>query len=754
MTKGRLIIVSNRLPYKIERKKNGVEIRKSSGGLVSALDSSLTGDNEVVWVGAADFSAELWNQHRHNIGKQQYGISPVFLDKNLERKYYNGFSNTTLWPLFHYFPSYTEYKEENYRAYKEVNEQFASHLAGIIQPNDIVWVHDYHLMLLPGMLKQKCKGVGVGFFLHIPFPSYEILKLLPENWRNDMLCSLLRSDVVGFHTAEYVDHFRNSLSYFLGIDVNNKLHAQYHDNAVLIKDYPISIDYKRFNEACNLKAVRTQRQQIQARYRNKKIIFSVDRLDYTKGVLNRLQAYEELLNERTEIRQKVVFIINVVPSRDKHQKYAERRRLIEEQVSHINGIYGNVQWQPIIYQYSHLTFYQLMSFYTGCDVALVTPLRDGMNLVAKEFVASRQDKQGVLILSEFAGSANELEGAMIVNPNDLAMMKNAMLKALSLPESEQRDAITRMQEHLQANDVVKWTNDFLTDLRTNRNMNINSQIRIMTYDERLELFDNYKRSEQRLILLDYDGTLSPFYDTPEEAAPEKKMLAMLKELALNERNKVVIISGRDKNSLSKWFGEIPVDLVAEHGGFYRDSNGEWIGPDNGSEGWKPEVKTIFQKYVQYIPGTFIEEKNHSLTWHYRQAKDMNEADTLAAIVRDLVACNPANRYTIMEGNKIVEVKNSSHNKGTMAGSIIEKGNYDFVLAIGDDVTDEDMFMKLNGKNQFTVKVGLSSTTAMYNLIGVSNVYSFLEQLTSFKNPPSIKKLAEESQLTVAKFSQL
>jgi trehalose 6-phosphate synthase/phosphatase len=733
--KGRLIIVSNRLPYKLERRGDNIEIRKSSGGLVSAIDSSLGADDNVLWVGAADFSRELWERTNTEDLQTRYLISPIFLDKKTEKKYYHGFSNTTIWPLFHYFPSYAEYSEDNYRAYREVNEQFAGHLAGIITPEDTVWVHDYHLMLLPGMLKQISNNFALGFFLHIPFPSYEILKLLPEKWRNEMLCSLLRADVIGFHTKEYVGHFRRSLTYFLGIDMNSQQHTQFNENAVLVKEYPISIDFKQFNNSYATKGVAAARRQIKIKCKGQKVIFSVDRLDYTKGVLNRLQAYEELLNERPSLKGKVVFIISVVPSREQHVKYEERRRLIEEQIGHINGLYGNVLWQPILYQYCHLTFNQLLGFYTACDVALVTPLRDGMNLVAKEFVASRKDKQGVLVLSEFAGAATELHDAVIVHPNDIGLMKEAMLKALEMPGDQQRAAIETMQTYLEANDVVKWTNDFLNDLRTNRNMNTNSHIRIMTYDERLSLFEEYRKSSRRLILLDYDGTLSPFYDLPSQAAPDQKTMDMLRDLASNERNRVVIISGRDKMSLTQWFGNMPVDLVAEHGGFYRDyTTGEWAGNEDGSEAWKPTVRAILQVYADQIRDSFIEEKKHSLAWHYRTAKGINESELIPKIVRELTISNPLNQFDVMRGNKVVEIKNIGFSKGTMASKLVTADNYDFVVAIGDDMSDEDMFMKLNGKNQYTVKVGLTSTAAMFNLIGISNVFSFLEQLTAFKNP--------------------
>jgi trehalose 6-phosphate synthase/phosphatase len=728
----KLIIVANRLPFKIEKVDDRLRIRKSTGGLVSALDSCIKSQPEVIWVGAADFSESLWNEFLRENGTPELNILPLFLDKKLEKKYYNGFSNTIIWPLFHYFPSYAEYDEGYYKAYKQINEIFAEKVASVAQVNDLVWVHDYHLMLVPGLLKQKIKTVGVGFFLHIPFPSYEILKLIPESWRNNILTSLLSADVVGFHTKEYVSHFKRSLSFFLGIEWHNHV-SRYNDNSALLKDYPISIDFDKFNMAFELAAVKQRRQKMKKSH-PQQIIFSVDRLDYTKGVMNRLQAFEELLNERPQLREKVTFIINVVPSRDKHVKYAERRRLIEEQVGHINGLYGNVHWQPILYQYSHLSFDDLLGFYTSCDVALVTPLRDGMNLVAKEFVASRKDGQGTLVLSEFAGAAAELKEAILVNPNDIALMKTAMLSALTMPAAEQREAMQKMQNTVKENNVSKWTSDFLNDLQQNRNVEKKSQIRVMNFDERLELFEIYKKSKSRLILLDYDGTLVPYFDLPSDASPDKRTRDLLRLLAANTRNKVAIVSGRDAKTLDKWFGDLPIDLVAEHGAFHKEAgSNSWSTLDLDSALWKEEVKEIFNSCVQTIPDSFIEEKQHTITWHYRMSKLERETEMLQNIVRQLMIRNPHNKFDVLCGNKIIEAKSANVSKGIFVSNFLEKTSHDFVLAIGDDATDEHMFSKLTGKNHFTVKVGLSHTTAMYNLIGVSNVYSFLEQLTAFKN---------------------
>ena len=420
--KRKLIIASNRLPFKIEKKHGDYEIGISSGGLVSALRSFIEiykHHYEITWVGCPDFTLEAWTENQLLLHKQEFKIHPVFIPNKKEKSsYYNGFSNSTIWPLFHYFPSFAEFNEEQYKAYSKVNKLFSDEILKIAKREDVIWIHDYHLMPLPELLKNHLTSVQIGFFLHIPFPSYEIFKLIPKGWREELLRGLLKADLLGFQTTEYVNHFLYAVSYFLGLEnTNGKI---FHNGHICnVSDYPISIDFNKFFESFNLPAVKKGRRALTEKYKNEQIIFSVDRLDYTKGILNRLLAFEKLLEDNAGYKSKVVMIINVVPSRDSIKKYSQRKKMIEENIGRINGKYGNVDWQPIIYQYRHLSFSQLLTFYTSCHIALVTPLRDGMNLVAKEFIASRADRKGVLILSELAGAANELEMAVLLTQQTL-----------------------------------------------------------------------------------------------------------------------------------------------------------------------------------------------------------------------------------------------------------------------------------------------------------------------------------------------
>lgn len=729
---GKLIIVSNRLPFKIERRAGRYEIRQSSGGLVSAIKSLPKGAG-ITWIGAADFREEAWLEYKRTAGNSEYNVVPLFLDKKTEKLYYNGFSNGLIWPLFHYFPSFAEYDVEYYKAYKEINAQFAEKIRAIADETDAIWVQDYHLMLLPGMLRQGSKPLNSSFFLHIPFPSYELMKLIPEDWRNDILNSLLCADVVGFHTKEYVSHFKRSLSFFLGAESNNNL-VNINGHTTLIRDYPISVDFNQFNAAFDEPTVAKGRNLIRQRYNQTKIIFSLDRLDYSKGVINRLFAYEALMQQNASVRGHVVFIINVVPSREEISKYAERKKMIEEHISRINGVYGSIHWQPIIYQYQHLSFNNLLACYTACDIALVTPLRDGMNLVAKEFVASRKDRRGTLILSEFAGAANELKGSIVVNPNDLDGTQSAIFESLNLSPAEQEDRMTAMQEHLRKHDINAWLQSFMEDMHRVKSQNLGAGPRIMSFEDKMVILDAYKSASRRLILLDYDGTLVRFYNRPQDAVPGDVVRELLQRLAGNPLNRVVLVSGRDAATLENWFDIPGIDIAAEHGSVHWQGTGrKQHAGDVTVPVWKQAVKRLMQKYTAQVPGSFIEEKQFTIAWHYRAVEDITVEAIKMRLSKELMLLNGNEEFNILAGNKVLEVKSIHVNKGKFVSGLLAGGDFDFVLAIGDDVTDEDMFAVLNDKTHYTVKVGLASTQARYNLINVNSVLSFLDQLSVLKN---------------------
>lgn len=467
MKRERLFIVANRLPVSITGEKEDAKIQPASGGLVTAIRSYLLHSNnkysDIFWAGVPGCSEDTWAEASVQLKESHFTYLPVLAEKDQYDKYYNGFSNSVLWPLFHYFPTYAEYNLDQYEDYLRVNEQFAEVLSAQCREGDTIWIHDYHLLPLAGMLRKKCPEIKIGFFLHIPFPSYEVFRLMPGKWQEELLNGVLGADLIGFHTIDYAGHFQECIQKVLLLDHESSI-IRYRQRVVKVGVFPISIDYQFFHDAYDKKEVHGIRQDLRKKMKGSKIIFSVDRLDYTKGVHNRLRAYDFFLQQHPEYHGKVVFVINVIPSRDQIPKYMERKQMIDVLISDINSRVGNLHWQPVIYRYNFMDFDEMVALYSICDVALITPLRDGMNLVAKEFVASRKDRRGVLVLSEMAGAAKELTGALMINPNDIQEMGEMIREGLEMKPQEQEDRMHKMQQRLARYDVNAWAADFLKTL--------------------------------------------------------------------------------------------------------------------------------------------------------------------------------------------------------------------------------------------------------------------------------------------------
>jgi trehalose 6-phosphate synthase/phosphatase len=736
----RLIIISNRLPFSVDRDGDKVTIRQSSGGLVSAIKSYFENDSgkekvitEKLWVGVADFPQEDWKVVENELNEQQdFKVLPIFAfaDKQLYDDYYSGFSNSVLWPLFHYFSSLADYKTNYFDAYIKVNLFFADQLTHILQPDDIIWIHDYQLMLLPQLLRGEKTDFSIGFFLHIPFPSYEIFRLMPTEWKKTLMQGIMGADLIGFHTHDYVQHFVHSVKMVLGAD--NYFHnLQYNDRLVKVDLFPIGIDYKKFNQTTTDETIKQMRDDFKKNFGNKKIIFSVDRLDYTKGLMPRLTAIEYFLTTYPQWREKMVFILNLVPSRDSIKAYDDGKKLIEEKVGTINGKFSTISWQPVIYRYNHLSFNELIALYHAADAALITPLRDGMNLVAKEYVASCGNNGGVLILSELAGAASELNEALLVNPIDVVDVSSAINKALTMPLHEQQNRMALMQKRLQDYDVVKWVNDFLDQLTVIKSEQQKLHMKMLDEKTIALIKHLYERSERRCLLLDYDGTLSPLTSTPSEAEPTYKLINFLKKLSSDENNNIVIISGREENTLEKWFGNLPVTLVAEHGASFRKKNEQWVEVIQESNVWKDQIRPLLNFFVTRCAGSFIEEKVNTIAWHYRNTQaglGFNRSRELLNNLSQLIQNTP---LQVIDGNKVIEVRMSGFDKGAAALRIVNDTSPDFILCIGDDITDEDMFKALAQK-AYTFKVGYGTTAAKYTILSQGQVLPLLNHLIEKK----------------------
>lgn len=730
----RLILVSNRLPFQLLEKNNKVTLKESDGGLVSALKSFFDREDsehlftEKLWVGSADFPEKRWEKFsaKETVPKA-FQIEPIFVETKTYNRYYNGFCNATLWPLFHYFPSYVEYDEATFRSYEEVNRIFADRLATLIKPGDVIWIHDYQLFLLPEMVREKFPEATIGFFLHIPFPTFEIFRMLHRPWKEKIMRGLLGADLVGFHTNEYVQHFLKTVRMVLGFDHHYR--SIFNGNRVVKADlFPLGIDFNKFNEAGKLAEVNEQKEQILTSFKDKKIIFSVDRLDYTKGVTHRLSGFERFLEQHSEWREKVAFILVVVPSRQIISKYNERRKLIEEQVGRINGKYSSLQWQPIIYRYSHLSFAELCALYQASDVGLITPLRDGMNLVAKEYAASRVNQDGVLILSELAGAASEMGEALLVNPVDREEVAQAIATSLTMPVGDQRTSMTQLQKRSKDYNVFHWVQDFLKQLDEVKEQQRAQETKYVSFGVQEKFISGFMHAPSRHLFLDYDGTLVPFARYPRAAVPDQALINLLRTLSADPKTEITLISGRDSQTLDEWFRDIPVNIVAEHGASTRVRTGEWKHAYSLDQSWKPRIRPTLELFAQRSPGSFVEEKNHTLAWHYRNVdadlgflRSREMLDNLFHLVRN-------GQLQVIDGNKVIEVREAGVDKGTAARRLLEEHPSDFVLAIGDDKTDEDMFRALAEK-AITIKVGGGHTLAQYSISSQQQVLQFLKKIS-------------------------
>ena len=679
-----------------------------------------------VWIGSLE-AEEKDRERVEELSRENrdFGVEPIFIDADVYNDYYNGFSNSTLWPLFHYFPALVEYTTEYFTAYRTANELFAQKVIEVYQEGDVIWVHDYQLMLLPQMLRAALPTASIGFFLHIPFPSYELFRLLPTLWKRDLLRGMLGADLIGFHTHDYVQHFIHSAKMIL--QVEHSYQTIQFDNRLIKTDlFPIGIDYQKFHSAITDTDVVAVGSRLEERFANQKIIFSVDRLDYTKGLKYRLKAFEQFLETYPEWIEKIVFIFNIVPSRDLITTYAQRRREIEETVSAINGRHSTLNWQPLIYRYNHLEFEELCALYQIADVALITPLRDGMNLVAKEYIASCLDK-GVLILSELTGAASELNEAVLVNPSDSTEVADAIEFALRMPLVEQRSRLSHMQRRLAAYDVVRWINDFLDVLQATKAEQQKQQSNLLSAGNIASLHEIYKKASRRCILLDYDGTLASYHKVPGHALPTASLLKLLAVLCADKANEVVIISGRDAETLEGWMGHLPISLVAEHGACIKYRDGEWVTQVSVSPEWKEQIRPLLELFSTRCAGSFVEEKKNTLVWHYRNTPADLGFTRSRELHNTLLQLSINTPLQVMDGNKVLEIRLVGIDKGAAAQKITDRYSPDFCLCIGDDTTDEDMFKVLR-ERAYTIKVGRGNTAAQYTILSQPEVEPLLQTL--------------------------
>ena len=465
INKKRLIIVSNREPYSHEKTEEGIICRRSVGGVVSALDP-LMQERRGIWIawgsGSADFIVcNSDNEVLVPNDNPKYILKRVELSKDEIDNYYQGFSNRVLWPLFHLFIEKMHIKEEYWNFYRKVNEKFAKTVIDETNSDDLIWIHDYQLSLVPYFIRKVRPNAKIALFWHIPWPPWEIFDSLPQ--RDELLEGILESDLIGFHAKSYVRNFIECAIRKRGVEVDAKKSiVKVSNNKTKVRHFPLGICYKDFAYSKESQYASKNASQLKERYEATHLILGVDRLDYTKGILKRLKAFELFLEENPQFRKKAVLAQVVTPSRYEIEEYNEMKKEIDETVGQINGRFGTEGWTPIKYFYRKISQQSLLEHYEAADVALLTPLRDGMNLVAKEYIASKE-KEGVLILSEFAGASEGLNEAITVNPYDIQATAGAIKIAVEMPAEEKRQRFQSMKKKVKERDADWWLKKFLKE---------------------------------------------------------------------------------------------------------------------------------------------------------------------------------------------------------------------------------------------------------------------------------------------------
>lgn len=720
----RCLLVSNRLPVAYNSQL-GI-FTPSSGGLVSAikgLDPEKVGFN-FEWMGIMtdDINEEKIKSLKTNpVGNLP--SHPIIVPKKKYDLYYNSYSNNVLWPLFHYERSMVRHSNEGWEAYKEVNQMVAEAIVNEAQDDDTIWVHDFQLLLVPGIVKDKRPNLKVGFFLHIPFPSSEIFRELPQ--RKEILSSIVRCDLVGFHDLSYLNHFRSSIQRVLGdIPTNEKMWGV----------YPISIDTQHFMDLSK----KPETQEFITKYKhykqNMKWILGVDRLDYIKGLLLKLRAYRTFLKRYPEERGKVQMVQIVIPSRTEVPEYQELKRHIEQLVSRINGEYGTPTYTPVLYLYHSVTEPELSCLYQLSDVLHIGSRRDGMNLVSLEYVISQtQENPGTVLLSEFAGAHSTLSYAISINPWNVKDTAAKIKESLHHPLNKRQNEMKAMQEFLVNYNSSDWARIFLRDLT--KEIPQEDTVKSLPIDGKFDWMDQLK-GKKVLFFCDLDGTLAPISSYPRDVRLDVQTINLLQAISEKKNCEFVVVSGRDKEFLEEQFldNDMEFPLAACHGAYsYSPLDNTWHSlVSYDSTRWRGTVLEILKLYALRTPESFIEDKGHAITWHYRNSP-RDFADFLAnKLFFELEEALLNQPVQVSHGKKVIEVKSIQANKGYFVQQWIQKEQKkpDVVVAIGDDTTDEDMFSVLQERKDispFCIKVGKEKTHAHYFIKEQAGVNLFLEK---------------------------
>ncbi|KGQ01198.1 trehalose-phosphatase [Paracoccidioides lutzii Pb01] len=659
------------------------------------------------------------------------------------------YAERELYPVLHYkqhgpIDGWSEQKW--WTDYVRLNKRFADRILETYTPGDIIWIHDYHLFLLPSILRQMFPNIYIGFYLHTPFPSSEFMRCLSK--RKNILTGVLGANMIGFQTFSYSRHFASCCTRILGFD-SNFAGIDAHGAHVAVDVFPIGIDVdvvrKQAYGEPHIAEIVTN---IKKQYQGRRIIIGRDRLDSVRGVTQKLMAFETFLERYPQWHNRVVLIQVTSPTSVEEEK-EESAAKISSQMSHlvssINGRFGSLGFSPVQHYSQYLCPQEYFGLLRAADIGLITSVRDGMNTTSLEYVVCQHENHGPLILSEFSGTAGSLSSAIHINPWDLGGVADAINQALLMTPEEREAQHKQLYKHVTTHTVTTWSNQYLKRLLTNLS-SFDQSIATPALDK-AKILSQYRKSRRRLFMFDYDGTLTPIVKDPQAAIPSDRVLRTIKTLAADPKNSVWIISGRDQAFLDEWMGHISeLGLSAEHGCFIRQpGSDDWENLTEKSDmGWQNEVFDIFQHYTERTQGSFIERKRVALTWHFRRA-DPEYGAFQARECRLHLENTVVKRWPVevLSGKANLEVRPTFVNKGSITTRLVNEFKYklgqdpDFVLCLGDDFTDEDMFRALISSNLprervFSVTVGASSkqTLATWHLLEPADVISTIALLNS------------------------
>jgi trehalose 6-phosphate synthase/phosphatase len=728
----RVILASNRLPISVRVERGELVVERSSGGLATGL-AGYHDHGDSLWIGWPGETWRLTPDQRDTLRRRlraQRAI-PVELSAAEVQRYYDGFSNGVLWPLLHYQLDRLPLTSEGWETYERVNRCFAEAIVAAYRSGDLIWIHDYQLALVPAMVREHLPDAAIGFFLHVPFPSAEVFRVLP--WRRQLLEGMLGSSLVGFHTVSYVLHFLTSAANVLGCETRQG-RVGFAGRSIRVGTFPMGVDTAAYEAIGSSPAVVAEADRLRQAGGAAALIVSVDRLDYTKGIPRRLLAFERLLERYPRLRGRVRLVQVAAPSRAAVGEYREFRRTVNEMVGRINGRFASPGYDPIHYVSQNLARERLAAFFRAAAIALVTPLRDGMNLVAKEFVATRTDGDGVLILSEFAGAAAELPDALLVNPFDLESVATAMHDALEMPEQERRARMAGLRDQVRGHDLHRWAREFAAALRLEARREARREARLRgaaleAASSPTEIVEALLADPGRplTLLLDYDGTLVGLRPSPAEASPDSEILRILASLALLPGVEVHVVSGRRRDDLDLWLGSLPIGLHAEHGLWSRGPRqARWVRRDV-RPAWLETARAAMARRAAVVSDSFVEDKDASVAWHYRQVTGALGRREAAALSRELRATLAETSAVILMGSRVVEVKDAGTDKGLVVAELVAANSEARLLVVGDDATDEDMF-RAAPVEAVTVRVGGGRTAARLRLVGPDQVRKLLTEL--------------------------